>query len=260
MSDIKIGSFNVQNSNVNNKGGIREDGVSNPEIVGREIRKNNVDLLGLQELTARYEKNLSKELDDYYIMGDYRYGNGLFKYIPYNEGNNIISRGEIGHVVTQQLPWFPGIKNFKFGYNMPRVFTTVLVRDNSKFYFMINTNLEHIDRNVQVRQLKNISERLKFYSSLCPVILTGDFNMEPSDDHFNDFIYSVSDIVKRVPIDGYTWYGKDGDRKVIDHIFVPNDWEIMDAGMIDNDEMAEVSDHKFIYARARVLGKKGIVR
>ena len=76
---ITVGSFDVKDTKVNRKGGIREDGTSNVKVVSEVIKDVDIDMLGVQELTKKYEYNLGEELKDYYIEGNYRYGDGIFK-------------------------------------------------------------------------------------------------------------------------------------------------------------------------------------
>ncbi len=65
---ITVGSFDVKDTKVNRKGGIREDGTSNTKVVSQVIKNMNIDILGVQELTKNYEYNLDKVLRDYYIL------------------------------------------------------------------------------------------------------------------------------------------------------------------------------------------------
>lgn len=246
---ITVGSFDVKDTKVNRKGGIREDGTSNTKVVSQVIKDMNIDILGVQELTKNYEYNLDKVLRDYYIGGNYRYGDGIFKSIPYNEGNNIISKKKIIYGQTWKLPWFPKIKNIRIGHNMPRIATFALVgNDFVNAVGIINTHLDYIDKNVQKKQLEVIREILFEYSKIAPIFMTGNFNMEPNEEHFKEFIDSIGSLLKRVPIDDYTWYGDDS-KKIVDHIFVPNSWDVREAGVINNGDIVNTSSHRLVYAK-----------
>ena len=89
MDTLKIGSFNTKDNATNRKGGMREDGISNADILASQIKENEFDLIGTQELTIKYVNELVSRLKDYKFYGSYRYGNLLTK-IPFNENNNII--------------------------------------------------------------------------------------------------------------------------------------------------------------------------
>ena len=90
MDTLKIGSFNTKDNSINRKGGMREDGISNADILANQIKENAFDLLGTQELTIKYVNELALRLNGYKFYGSYRYGNLLTK-IPFNENNNIIT-------------------------------------------------------------------------------------------------------------------------------------------------------------------------
>lgn len=78
-----------------------------------------------------------------------------------------------------------------------------------------------------------------------PIIITGDFNMELDNENFNSFIKDIEkNKITHVDIKGNTWHNKKGDDKALDHIFIPSNWDINDAGIIDS---KETSDHDFIY-------------
>lgn len=46
MDTLKIGSFNTKDNSINSKGGMREDGISNADILANQIKENAFDLLG----------------------------------------------------------------------------------------------------------------------------------------------------------------------------------------------------------------------
>ena len=248
-SILTIGSFDVKDTKINRNGGMRDNGISNTEVVGKVIRDKGIDILGVQELTKKYEYNLGKELMEYYIAGDYRYGNGWFKNIPFNEGNNIIFLEESIFYQTIRLPWLPKPKNFKIAHNMPRIATFALVGNKfTNAVGVINTHLDYIDKNVQIKQLEAIKEMVFFYSKIAPTFITGNFNMEASEEHFKSFMDSIADLAKRVPIDDYTWYGNDS-KKNVDHIFIPNSWGVSEASVVNEGEIINTSPHRLVYAK-----------
>ena len=46
---ITVGSFDVKDTKVNRKGGIREDGTSNAKVVSEVIKDVDIDMLGLKK-------------------------------------------------------------------------------------------------------------------------------------------------------------------------------------------------------------------
>lgn len=117
---------------------------------------------------------------------------------------------------------------------------------------MINTHLDYQIPSIQIRQLQALEKIIVKYSSHYPIILTGDFNMEIDDRNFNSFISDIkANNMKRVEINESTWYGKNG-NKTVDHIFLPKDWDILNAGTVD---LQETSDHKGIFVETYVKHK-----
>lgn len=255
MNSIKIGSFNTKDNSINKRGGFRADGTSNADLFSKMVREYDFDLLGTQELTIKYVNELKLRLCDYSFNGKYRFGNGLLTHFPYNENNMILTKKETILDVTKHLPWFPSnLSTLKTSIIkmsiMPRI-ATIVVIEHEEFgkLCMINTHLDYQIPEIQIRQLDEIKRLILKYQKEYPVILTGDLNMEVKDSHFNNFILELKDInLHKVDIGEATFYGIDGTSKEVDHIFVPNDWYIENAGTIDNQG---ISDHKAIYVEAK---------
>lgn len=258
MDTLKIGSFNTKDNSINSNGGMRKDGISNADILATQIKENEFDLLGTQELTIKYVNELALRLKDYKFYGSYRYGNLLTK-IPFNENNNIITKKNVIFEKTVWLPWIAN--NFKDLSTsitkmsiMPRIATIVIVNDQIHGEIcMINTHLDYQIPSIQIRQLQELKKIVTKYSSQYPIILTGDFNMEIGNKFFDSFILDMEDNnIKRVQINDNTWYDKNGNGKTLDHIFLPKNWNIYNAGTLDS---KGTSDHKGIFAEIDVKHK-----
>lgn len=243
MGNIKIGSFNTRDDAINRKGGLREDGSSNADTVAELIK--NFDLLGTQELTIRYVNEIVSKLKEYKFYGNYRYGRVLAK-IPYNENNNIITNR---NVLSEKTVWLPWIANNIADLHgsitkmsiMPRIATIVILEDEeNKKICMINTHLDYQIPSIQIRQLEALKKIINKYGREYPIILTGDFNMELGDPKFDSFVADVKDTLQHADIKGKTWFGNNGKESAVDHIFVPSDWKIEDAGIISS---KGTSDH-----------------
>jgi len=257
METIKIGSFNTKDNAINRNGGMRPDGISNAQILSKEILENGFDLLGTQELTINYVNELKKFLPEYSFYGNYRYGKGILTKIPYNENNNIITNKKVVFEKTFWLPWIPNnIKDVATSIQkmsiMPRIATVVIIEENDKEYCMINTHLDYQIESLQVRQLEALKNLILKYKQKYPVIVTGDFNMEVKEGHFDNFISDLNESgIQRVEINENTWHGKDGSGKTLDHIFIPKSWKIEDAGIVKVSEEEKTSDHDAIFVEAK---------
>lgn len=250
MESIKIGTFNIKDNKINRNGGLRQDGISNTDLVSTIIKEQKFDLLGIQELTVKYVNELALRLPNYGFYGNYRYGN-LLTSMPYNENNQIITNRNVLEDKTVWLPWIPdNFLDLKTSITkmsiMPRIATIVISEDEEyRKLCMINTHLDYQVSSIQVRQLNAIKKLIQRYVQEYEVVLTGDFNMELGDKKFDAFVTDVKDSLQHVDIQGSTWHGKIGEGSAIDHIFIPKNWKVEDAGIIDS---MGTSDHDVAFA------------
>lgn len=259
MEEIKIGSINTKDNKINRNGGIREDGGNNSIIVANNISKEQFDILGTQELTRNFVNSITEHLTTYKFYGDYRYGDGLISKLPFfkewNENNNIITNRDVISTETVQLPWIPtNPKDLKESIVkasiMPRIATIVLSKANDgEVVCSINTHLDYQISSVQKRQLHFLYNLVSKYVQRYPVTLTGDFNMEIKNPLMNDFKNSIENLgLQRAEINDQTQHEYE---TAIDHIFIPKNWDITDAGIVNDEKLSKVTDHKEIYTVAR---------
>lgn len=253
MARLKIVSFNIRNF------GDEEKKISNANLLIDMIKSEKIDLLGTQELTKIYEEVITKKMDSYKCYGKCRLGNGLFSKNKFNENNVIITCKKVILNKTIWLPWIAdNLKDFKESILkrsiMPRIATMIVVYDKDIGKIrMINTHLDHKIPSVKRRQLNKLRKLIFKFEKRYPVILTGDFNMQDSNDDFKKFIMDLEKYnMKKVNIKENTWNGKNS-GKIIDHIFIPKSWEILDYGVLDN---MGISDHNPIFVDVLVPTRK----
>lgn len=265
METIKIGTLNTQNSKVNRTGGIMSDGKDNALALAQHIESECYYFLGTQELTRVFSKNLLNHLNNYKLYGDYRYGSSKMVQCvgmldSFNESNAIITNRQVLRTATNLLPWLPNnpaslLESLMKGSIMPRIITVAEISDeNIGSIYALNTHLDYQLKNVQERQLRSIYEVIKVLKQHYPVVLTGDFNMEVGiDSHFDEFIVALDKLgLQRVPVNDKTNAEKFSNKTAIDHIFIPESWTIEKVGLIEDDTLASVTDHKGIYVKARL--------
>ena len=74
----------------------------------------------------------------------------------------------------------------------------------------------------------------------------GDFNLDLEEDIFNKFIDRLKNIgIKRVPMNKKTNSDSHYEESAIDHIFIPESWNIIDYGIVDG--LDDITDHKAVY-------------
>ena len=96
---LVIATFNIQNKyKLKKYAGIDSYGDHTKELVDF-INDNNIDIIGVQELTSNYKKRLLKLINKKYkIVGKYRFTRffNIFPYTKkYNETNSIITHKKI---------------------------------------------------------------------------------------------------------------------------------------------------------------------
>ncbi|MBP3461414.1 MAG: endonuclease/exonuclease/phosphatase family protein [Bacilli bacterium] len=257
---IKIGTVNLQNNKVNRNGGLREDGIDTSKLVAQHIEEEQYDILGTQELTRNFVNNITSNLVKYKLYGNYRYGSSLLaKKIPFindfNENNNIITKDEVIEEKTEMLPWIPNnpkdlVISISKASIMPRIVTITITKNETMGVICsINTHLDYQIPSIQKRQLKFLKQLIKKYSKEYPVILTGDFNMELGTEYFDSFNDELKNMgLKRVEVNEKTNADKFENKTAIDHIFIPNDWKVINSGVKD---IPYVTDHKEVYAEVK---------
>lgn len=267
MDNIRrIGTINTQNNKVNRKGGITDYGVDNAAILAEHIKSNGYYFLGTQELTRVFSNKLANHLGHFKMYGGYRYGtSSIIKHIKllddFNENNAIITSGQVLKTNTKLLPWFPNnpqdlINSLKNGSIMPRIITMVEISDIAVGSIIaLNTHLDYQLKSVQMHQLKSIYKIIKILSKINPnIVLTGDFNMEiDSCNHFDEFIGLLNKLgLQRVAVNEKTNAAKFPNETAIDHIFIPKNWYIVNAGLMNDINLDLITDHKGVYADIKI--------
>lgn len=265
MDIIRIGTLNTQNNKVNRLGGLDSNGVDNAEILAEHIENNSYYFLCTQELTRVFSKRLLEHLKNYKLYGEYRYGSSslvqkMTSIDSFNENNAIITNKNVLTTTTNLLPWFPSnpknlLESLRKCSIMPRIITMVEISDNNfGSIYVLNTHLDYQIRDVQIRQLKSIYNIVKILSKTYPVVLTGDLNMEINvDAHFDEFITELGKLgLQRIEVNEKTNSQKFSNKSAIDHIFIPKNWYIENAGLINDDTLDNLTDHKGVFADIKI--------
>lgn len=256
---IKIGTVNLQNNRINRAGGLREDGIDTAKLIAEHIEKEKFDILGTQELTSTFVNNIAYNLVNYKLYGGYRYGEGILakkvKFInDFNENNNIITYHEVLEETTKNMPFIPNnvhdlTKSITKGSIMPRIITITITRINGELICVMNTHLDYQIPSVQIKQLEFIKNLVIVYSEKYPVVLTGDFNMEIGTEYFDKFNLDLLKYgIKRVEVNDKTNAIKFPNITAIDHIFIPNEWEVINQG---TKTIENVTDHKEVFTEVK---------
>lgn len=220
---MKISTFNIQNdSKTYQRKKIDE--------LHNYIYKNKIDVLGLQEVFPKLDKDIKKDLQyDFKIEGKFRFFSKIILR-RINEKNPIITHYDIVSSKTYHLPSFPSLTK--------RILTHVVLKYKDKEISIYNTHLEVYIPTVKIKQLNKIYDIIKEDNR--PKVLMGDFNLKTNNDIFNDFIDRLGELgIKRIELNEKT-YKPSKYKREIDHIFISKEFRLKNKEVIKD---LVISDH-----------------
>lgn len=240
-----------------------EDGVNNwrfrRERVGELIRSEAVDLLGTQEVLANQFDDLQALLPGYCAVGVGREDGARA-----GEFNAVFFRSDRFELLDSGVFWLsedpetPGSKGWDGACE--RLATWVMLRDKSgRELLFINTHLDHIGEQARREGVALLLRRIETLRGDRPVILTGDFNAEPSSPVI---AHVVADGTLRSAWDtapvrsGTAWSFSDfgqlpvEERPLIDYVFYGGGLEVQSCSILpDTLGGGYLSDHAPVEAR-----------
>ena len=224
------------------------------------IKRNNPDLLGVQEAMHNQMMDLKNNLTDYDFVGVGR-DDGKEK----GEYSAIFFKKDKFDVIAQNTFWLsetpevPGSKSWDAA--ITRVVTFAVLKDKAtgKSFAYFNTHFDHIGKEAR----KNSAKLIKIYiagfnagSSTIkenrdlPLIVSGDFNSEPTDEPYQTMIDGRDmKLLDSRPSDNLTgtfcgFKVNEMKCKTIDYIFHSDHWKANTYKVIqDHDGKYYPSDH-----------------
>ena len=221
---ITISTFNIQNDIKNYK-------KEKQDIIINYLKKNKIDILSLQEVYSKLDKDLTKTIStiNYSIKGDYRF---FLKRIlnRINEKTPIITNKKILSSKTYHLPYLPSL--------LKRVITKIEIEDNNKIISIYNTHLDYKYDVAKKRQLKRILKIISKDKNL--IILTGDFNLKNNNPIFIDFVKELKKLgINHIDMKNKTLKCSKY-KRAIDHIFLSKEFSVISKEIIKD---IPTSDH-----------------
>lgn len=210
---------------------------------------SSVDVASLQRVIQRDMGEIVPK--DSQIIGMGRYGKVLDRIkgvSDWNEGTPIVLSKNIKLVKenTKKIPFTPkGVKNI---FNavikkklMPRIMTMVEVSYNDIDMIVINTHFDDYSENVRNRELDYLYEIVSEENNKnIPIIVTGrfntsleDINMMRMDSRFTELGLKRVSVHKKTNAEGTIW------NEAVDHIYLPEDWEVIDKAVISLPECGD---------------------
>ena len=236
MEKFTIGTFNLRNHYWDPKW----DGNEFPKLLANFLREYNISYLGTRELRKEYAQKLKVLLEEYTISGEYRYKNLPF-INQFNEANAIISKEKPLETETIYLAKYPIFSHLTQNSRIATTITTPTIT-------LINTHLENWHDIPRKNQL------LKLYHYILSIlkkepIITGDFNMDIDKEYFKTFVKTLEGLEINHITNNIATYPSKND--IIDHIFIPNSYEIEDVKVITTDPVNQISDHRPLIVKVK---------
>jgi endonuclease/exonuclease/phosphatase family metal-dependent hydrolase len=183
-SPVLAQSLNVMSFNVRLP--VASDGPNRWEqrrdLMASVIRTADPDVFGTQELFRLQGDQLVERLPEYTWFGRGRRGDDSDEHMGIFYRRDRLQVLESGDFWLSDTPDVPG--SITWGHPLPRMVTWALFKrlaDGKRFY-MFDTHLPYRDQDedARVRGAKEIAQRLAKLPKDIPVVLTGDFNTDPS--------------------------------------------------------------------------------
>ncbi|MEO8398607.1 MAG: endonuclease/exonuclease/phosphatase family protein [Ignavibacteriaceae bacterium] len=215
------------------------------ELVARMIRFHHADLIGVQEALINQLEDLIKLLPEYRWIGvgrDDGKQKGEFSAILYRK-----DRFELLQDSTFWLSKTPDGPSKGWDAAYPRIVTFAKFKDKStkKIFYQFNTHLDNVGETARENSAKLIRERVDEIEETYPLIITGDFNVNPNSEVYQIMVDTINykrKIYDSEKISVYPSYGSkvsfnDFGKNVlagnkIDYIFVNDKIKVLQHGII----------------------------
>lgn len=252
---LHVATFNIRQKNNVDQGNLWDD---RKKAVNDLIKFHQFDIFGVQEAYKVQIDDMLAQLPGYAYIGvgrDDGHEKGEYSPILYNTTRfKMLESGTFWLSNTDTKT-----PNKGWDAALPRVCTWGIFRDNKskkKFIFM-NTHFDHIGVEARRESAKLILAKAQELAKNLPLILTGDFNVDETNEAY--FTLANSDIVKDTydlasivyePNSTFNSWGKNIKPKSrIDHIFITKPYKVKRYGVLTDTYLGKFpSDHYPVYA------------
>lgn len=216
---IRLISYNIRFDNP-------DDGLNawpnRKEYVAQMVKFYGVDLLGVQEALHHQLRDIMSMIDGYEYVGVGRDdGDTLGEYsaIIYRA-----QRFQLQFTGTFWLSETPDDPSLGWDAACKRVCSWAIFKDRNsgKTFAMFNTHFDHVGKVARQNSAKLLLNRIATIANSIPVLVTGDFNMIPTDSTIAIIASVYADTYNLSPIGHYgpvgTWNGFDYNSPLTDRI------------------------------------------
>ncbi|HMR89042.1 MAG TPA: endonuclease/exonuclease/phosphatase family protein [Saprospiraceae bacterium] len=192
----------------------------------KQLRHYDVSIFGLQEALFHQCAYLDSSLTNFTFVGAGRDdGKQKGEFSPIFYDSTQYEALQSGTFWLSETPEKPG-KSWDAAF--PRVCTYVLLKDKNlqTRFWVFNTHFDHIGVQARINSAKLITDQLKIFNrENLPVILMGDFNIEPQDAPIQTITEYLTDglTISKKPLFGpfgtFNGFNQDIVDKRIDYFF-----------------------------------------
>ena len=205
--------------------------------------------MGVQEALYHQLEDIKKSLSQFDYVGvgrDDGQQKGEYSAIFYQKKRfQVVTSGTFW---LSETPEIPGSKNWDAAITRVATWARFYDKKLNDTIFMINTHFDHIGKEAREKSAALIKARINVLAGKLPVILTGDFNIEPTEPPYavitNGDMYNLRDAGAGSTTGTYCTFAVQVPCKRIDYIFYGVGWTASQYTVINqNDGKHYPSDH-----------------
>ncbi|WP_439182869.1 endonuclease/exonuclease/phosphatase family protein [Carboxylicivirga taeanensis] len=235
---LKVMSFNVRYDNPSDGANAWSN---RKTMVFDFIKKQQPDIIGFQEVLKHQLDQLQDNLADYGHVGAGRNdGKEAGEYVPVFYLKEKYELLASSHFWLSETPEKAGSKSW--GAALPRIVTWLQLKERSNGYifYVFNTHFSHVSDYARNESAILLLNKIKTIAGEAPVVLSGDFNAEPSERMYTTLTSNWTNYwqlwdsrtlaVNNANKDFHTFNGfsEETPKIIIDHIFVNGYFHVLD--------------------------------
>jgi endonuclease/exonuclease/phosphatase family metal-dependent hydrolase len=203
------------------------------------IKKQKPAILGVQEALHNQMTDIKTNLTGYDFVGVGRDDGktmGEYSAIFYQKKRFRVI--ESNTFWLSETPEVPGSKNWDAAITRVATWAKLYDKKSRDTIFVINTHFDHVGKVAREKSVDIIKSKISVLAGKHPVILTGDFNIEPTESPYtivtNGDIYNLQDSGKGSTLGTYCTFAVNSvPCRRIDYIFYGVGWKPEKYAVID---------------------------
>lgn len=248
--ELTVASFNIRLKTTSDVGNLWDD---RKHAVTNLIQFHEFDIFGIQEGFYEQVQDMKNQLPGFEYIGVGR-DDGAQK----GEHSAVFFNKQRFKLIKDGTFWLSATDTEKpnkgWDAALPRICTWGVFEDNqnNKQFIFMNTHFDHIGVEARRESAKLILEKAKELAVGLPIILTGDFNVDETNEAYftlakSGIVRDAHELAKIVyePNSSFNAWGKGlKPKQRIDHIFITKPFNVRKYGILTDTYMGKFpSDH-----------------